>query len=87
MYLQQNSLGIVQASPTTYTISVTLKPTDMKTTKTLAKYVGEEYTYSSDIRLAIETLQLPKIEEPPDAKGNVLKLSEFMWQEEARDYI
>ena len=28
----------------------------MKTTNSIAEYVGEEYTHSSDIRLTIETL-------------------------------
>ena len=64
----------------------------MKTTEAIAVCVGEECTCGSDIRLAIETLQLPEITEPPeeatkDAKGNMSKLSEFMWQKEARDFI
>ena len=56
----------------------------MKTVEAISEYIREEYTYGSIIRLVIETLQLPMIEEPPedvtkDLKGNVSKLSEFMW--------
>ena len=64
----------------------------MKTTKIIAEYIGEDYIQGSDIRLAIETLQLPTIIDPPeeamkDEEGNVSKLSEFMWQKVARGYI
>jgi len=63
-----------------------------KTAEAIAEYVGEEYTHGSDNWLAIETLHLLTITETPeeatkDAKGNLSKFSEFMWQEEARDYI
>ena len=63
----------------------------MKTTEEIEKYVGEEYTHGSEIRLDIETLQLPTITETPEegtkyAKGNMSNLSELMWQEESRDY-
>ena len=43
----------------------------MKTTDTIAKYMGEEYTHRSDIQLSIEILQLPTREDPPKKRRHI----------------
>ena len=64
----------------------------MKTTEVIPEYVEEEYTHGSYIRLNNEMIEVPTIIEPAeeatkDVEGNVSRLSEFMWQEEARDFV
>jgi hypothetical protein len=44
----------------------------MKTTKKIAGYVGSNFEFGSDVRLAIESLSLPIIVEPVDPVARAL---------------
>ena len=63
------------------------KQADMctKTTREIAEYIGRTYKYGSDVRLAIENLEIPTIEEPEDPEAGATRAHEegnqIVWKE------
>jgi hypothetical protein len=52
----------------------------MKTTKEISEYVGSNFKYGSDTRLAIESLSLPILDEPVDYADNATKTQIRKWE-------
>jgi hypothetical protein len=58
-----------------------------KTTKEIAKYVGRTYRYGSDMRLAIEKLERPRLTLPTNPPGSVTKTETRIWEKEVDEYV
>ena len=52
----------------------------MKMTKEIAEYVGTNFKYNTDTRVAIETLSLPVLEDPEDPKDDATKTQLRKWE-------
>jgi len=57
----------------------------VKTTK--AEYVGRTYKYGGDIRLAVENLELPIINEPSDPPAGATRTKECIWEKQVDEYV
>ena len=59
----------------------------VKTTKEVAEYVGRTYKYGGDIRLAVEDLKLPIINEPSDPPAGATRTQERIWEKQVDEYV
>jgi hypothetical protein len=58
-----------------------------KTTKEIAEYIGRNYKYGMDTRLAIENLQYVAAKMPEDPKDNATKTELRIWEKRINDYV
>ena len=57
------------------------------TKKEIAEYVGREYTFGGDARLAVEELEKPTLTKPSDPPANASKTDEKIWEKEIDNYV
>ena len=58
-----------------------------KTTKEIAEYVGKNYKYGNDVRLAVESLTPPTLTEPSDPPQGASQTRERIWEKEVDEYV
>ena len=58
-----------------------------KTTKEVAEYVGRTFKYGNDVRLAIETMTVPTIPQPPDPAQNATRTEERLWEKRVDEVV
>ena len=59
----------------------------VKTTKEVAEYVKRTYKYGGDIRLAVENLELPIINEPSDKPAEATRTQECILEKQVDEYV
>jgi hypothetical protein len=59
----------------------------VKTTKEIAEYVGSNFKYGSDARLAIENLSLPTLVKPADPTTNATKTQIRIWEKKVDEFV
>ena len=58
-----------------------------RTTKEVAEYVGANCKYGSDVRRAIETLSVPKLDEPEDPKPSATRTEIRIWEKKVDELV
>jgi hypothetical protein len=59
----------------------------MKTTKEIAEFVGSTYKQGGDICRAVEGLNLPTFEDPPDPPDNATKTQLRKWEKKVDEFV
>jgi hypothetical protein len=52
----------------------------VKTTKEIALYVGQTYTYGGDIKIAVKSLAMPTLKLAMDPAAGATKTEELIWK-------
>ena len=58
-----------------------------KTTKEIAEYVGRTYKYGGDLRLAVETLQVPVFDVPTDPPDTATRSEIRIWEKTIDEHV
>ena len=61
--------------------------TFVTTKKEISEYVGREYTYGGDARLAVENMAKPAIPEPEDPPEGASRTQERIWEKKVDEYV
>jgi hypothetical protein len=56
-------------------------------TMEIAEYVGRTYKYGSDVRLAVEHLEMPVLDELSDPPADATKTKTRIWEKKVDEYV
>jgi hypothetical protein len=59
----------------------------IKTTREITEYVGRTYKYGSDVRLAVEHLEMPVLDEPSNPPADATKTKTRIWEKKVDEYV
>jgi hypothetical protein len=59
----------------------------VKTTKEISEYVGSNFKYGSDVRLAIENLKMPVMVEPTDTSAAATMAQLHIWEKKVDEQV